>query len=164
MSISLEDRTVRPPDESHRADYADLLRVLVKSRAAFAEEGQPTLLVGAGGKKVEVPEELFDVLVIVAGALERGQGVTVQPANAELTTQQAADLLGIARPTLVRRLEAGKIPFHLVGRHRRVYLTDLLEFEEKSRRGRRQALAKLARDGARDGSEAATNKFVDTRR
>ncbi|MFF4598144.1 helix-turn-helix domain-containing protein [Amycolatopsis sp. NPDC001319] len=162
MSASLEDRTVRPPDESHRADYADLLHVLAKSRA-FAEQGQPTLLVGPGGKTAEVPEELFDVLVIVAGALERGQGVTVQPANAELTTQQAADLLGIARPTLVRRLEAGEIPFHSTGRHRRVYLTDLLEYEEKARRDRRKALAELAREGARDGNEEKTNRFIHTR-
>uniref|UniRef100_UPI003F490971 excisionase family DNA-binding protein n=1 Tax=Amycolatopsis sp. CA-151526 TaxID=3239921 RepID=UPI003F490971 len=162
MSTSLEDRTVRPPDESHRADYADLLSALVQSRDS-AGHGQPTLLVKASGLSVEVPEELFDVLVIVARALERGQGVTVQPANAELSTQQAADLLGIARPTLVRRLEAGEIPFHSTGRHRRVYLTDLLEYEERARRDRRTALAALAREGARDGNEEKTNRFVQTR-
>ena len=162
MSTSLDERTVRPPDVSHREDYTALLRVLRKSRH-FEQHGQPTSIVGPGGNMVNVPSELFDVLEIVVDALSRGMGVTVQPANAELTTQQAADLIGIARPTLVRRLEAGEIPFHTVGRHRRVYLTDLLEYDEKARRDRRKALANLAREGARDGNEEKTNRFIQTR-
>ena len=77
-------------------------------------------LVGADGEHVVIPESMFPVLRQVAEALAQGMGVTVAPLNAMLTTQEAADFLGISRPTLVRVLERGEIPFQKPGRHRYV--------------------------------------------
>lgn len=62
-----------------------------------------------------------------------------------MTTQQAADFLGISRPTLVRLLEAGDIPFDKPGRHRRVKLEDLVDYQASARAGRRAALRELQR-------------------
>ena len=110
-------------------------------------------LVSADKKQViELPETLFDVLRQVADALSSGHGVTVIPQEARLTTQGAADFLGISRPTLIKLLEAGDIPFDLVGRHRRVTLRDVVEYRDRSRVDRRAALRRMAREGQAAGS------------
>ena len=75
--------------------------------------------------------ELADVLVTVADQLSRGRAVLVAPCDIELTTQAAADMLGISRPTLVKLLESGDIPFTKVGRHRRVLLSDLSNYAKE---------------------------------
>ena len=76
----------------------------------------------------------------------------VVPTNTQLTTQQAADHLGISRPTLVKLLEQGDIPFSKVGRHRRVLLTDLVAYEEDLIRHRRTCLREATREAAANSS------------
>lgn len=78
-------------------------------------------------------------------ALAEGLAITVAPQHAVLTTSQAADLLGVSRPTLVRLLEAGAIPFDKPGRHRRVRLGDVLAYQERSRRSRAAGLDEMVR-------------------
>ena len=72
--------------------------------------------------------ELADVLFKVADQLSRGKAIFVAPYDTKLTTQDAADYLGISRPTLVKLLEQGDIPFTRVGRQRRVMLSDLQHY------------------------------------
>ncbi|MFL4475049.1 helix-turn-helix domain-containing protein [Paeniglutamicibacter sp. MACA_103] len=115
------------------------------------EQAAPTL-VAADGRQHQVPHELFDALLQIAEALSAGRGVTVMPTDTRMTTQQAADFLGYSRPTLVKLLERGEIAFSKVGRHRRVMLRDLVEYESEARSKRRSALDELARESARDGS------------
>lgn len=74
------------------------------------------------------------------------------PTNAQLTTQQAADHLGISRSTLVKLLDHEDIPFSTVGRHRRVLLIDLVAYEENLTRCRRVCLREATREAATDGS------------
>jgi excisionase family DNA binding protein len=62
-----------------------------------------------------------------------------------LTTQEAADFLRVSRPTLVKLLETDELPFEMRGRHRRVMLRDVLDYQERSRMNRRGALTELAR-------------------
>jgi len=84
-------------------------------------------------------------------AMASGQGVTIAPHNAMLTTQEAADFLGISRPTLVRLLTDGLIPHEMRGRHRRVMLADLLDYQDRSRDDRRAALSEMVREGEAAG-------------
>lgn len=75
---------------------------------------------------------MVEVLRQVARALSAGMGVNVAPLNAMLTTQEAADFLGISRPALVRIVERQEIPMERPGRHRYVRLSDLLDYQESS--------------------------------
>ncbi|MFI5614984.1 helix-turn-helix domain-containing protein [Amycolatopsis sp. NPDC051903] len=149
---ALKDRTVQPPDVSHRAEFEHVAEVLAEHDALH-----PALLISPDGAKVELPAPLYDVLRRAALTMAKGMGVTLQSANAELTTQQAADLLGIARPTLVRLLERDEIPFHTVGRHRRVELTDLLAYDARVRRQREALLVEMAMESADDGLDDETD-------
>jgi excisionase family DNA binding protein len=94
-----------------------------------------------------LPPTLFDVLRQVGEALANGRGVSVIPQESKLTTQSAADFLGISRPTRVKLLESGQIRFEKVGRHRRVTLRDLLQYRDRFRAQRRVTLRKLAPAG-----------------
>ena len=93
-----------------------------------------------------LPAELRRVLVNVVEAMRRGQGITIAPLAQRLTTQQAADLLGISRPTLVKLLEGGKIPYETPGRHRRIRLVDLLNYQAVRRDERRAVLRELTEE------------------
>lgn len=82
-----------------------------------------------GAEEVAVPREAVVLLARVLSHLAEGHGVAVLPIDAELTTQQAADLLNVSRPFLVRLLESGQIRYRMVGSHRRVVLRSLLEYK-----------------------------------
>lgn len=85
------------------------------------------------GDQVEIPPEIYEVLAKAVEAMQRGMAVTITPASMTLTTQQAAEILGVTRPTVVRFLDAGKIPFEKPGSHRRVMLEDVLAFKAARR-------------------------------
>ncbi|MGR6092241.1 excisionase family DNA-binding protein [Brevibacterium sp. CSND-B09] len=81
--------------------------------------------------RVELPEEIYEVLLHVVDVMLRGPSVTVSPTSRALTTQQAADLLGISRLTLIKALEQGQLPYTHSGTHRRIGLTDVLDCRER---------------------------------
>ncbi|MBG6094239.1 helix-turn-helix domain-containing protein [Nocardioides luteus] len=123
---------------------------------AFAEAlARPThagpCLVAEDGTEVPLPQELHDVLLQVAQALQAGMGVNVAPLNASLTTQEAADYLGVSRPTLVRLLDAGEIPMSRPNRHRYVRLVDLIEYAERVRQTRASTLDEMAKEADEAG-------------
>lgn len=102
------------------------------------------VLRGQDGTEVHVPEEIFKILVRVADEMQRGRAVTVIPRDHLLTTQEGADLLGVSRPTFVKMLETGRIPFRKVGRHRRVKLEDLKNYTKNEREERSKLLKQVA--------------------
>jgi excisionase family DNA binding protein len=101
---------------------------------------------GTPGDQVEIPAGVYRVLRQVVEAMREGLAVTLAPQMQALTTQQAADLLGVSRPTLVKLLDADRIPYERVGTHRRVLLRDLLEYRQQRREDQYAALAATSID------------------
>jgi excisionase family DNA binding protein len=98
---------------------------------------------GPGGEEMIIPQSLYAVLVQAVKELMSGRAISIVPVTAELTTQQAADMLNVSRPFLVKLLEAGAIRFHKAGTHRRVYLKDLLAYKRKRDEEAQRALGRL---------------------
>ena len=97
--------------------------------------GTPAL-VGADGERVELPDAVFLLLNDIVRNMQPGRAVVLIPENQQLTTQLAADLPGVSRPYLIKLLEAGDLPYHKAGSHRRVYLKDLISIRRQDcRRG-----------------------------
>ena len=92
---------------------------------------------------VEVPRPLLKPILGLMMQFADGNPVRMIPLNAELTTQEAADLLNVSRPHLVRLLERGDIPHRLVGTHRRVRFSDVVDYRRRQEAKRRGALDEL---------------------
>jgi excisionase family DNA binding protein len=112
---------------------------------------EPALLLGPDGEQVPLPEEVYRLLVDVVEAMREGKVIALVPHTQRLTTQEAADFLGVSRPTLVKLLEEGKIPFDQPGRHRRILFADLLDYRERQRARRRTILNQMTRDASEAG-------------
>jgi excisionase family DNA binding protein len=111
---------------------------------------------------VEIPAAVHRVLLQVLEAMQAGKAVTVAPQSKLLTTQQAADLLGISRPTVVRLIDEGKIPAQTPGKRRRmVKLDDLLEYRARRREAQYRALLETAvdYDEEPENADAAEEQF-----
>lgn len=94
---------------------------------------------------VELPTSALKLLMDILAELADGNAVQVVPVHAELTTQEAADLLNVSRPHLVKLLEDGELPFHRAGKHRRVRFADLMQYKETRDRASDAAMAALAK-------------------
>ncbi|WLG27619.1 helix-turn-helix domain-containing protein [Pseudomonas lurida] len=102
----------------------------------FDKEDKPHTLV--------LPTSALRLLVDILGQLAIGNAVKVVPVHAELTSQEAADLLNVSRPHLVKMLEEGAIPFTKTGRHRRIRFSDLMAFKQRRDEESQEAMEALA--------------------
>lgn len=151
--MSVLEYTVMPPTSRDPQ-----IRRLIK---ALADESGLSLV--AGEEAIALPAEVVSALRRVLVAMADGQAVTVAPHETVLTTQQAAELLGVSRPTLVSLLEAGQIPFSKPGRHRRVTLADLVAYQQAQTTVRRDALHAMTVEAAEHDEYGDINGFVETR-
>ncbi|MGS2806540.1 helix-turn-helix domain-containing protein [Nocardia sp. MW-W600-9] len=140
----LRKGTVLPPED---------LRELLDLSTFLEQHGEPAALLGPDGAQIPLPVGVYEVLVQVVGAMRKRRAVTIAPVEQCLTTQQAADLLGISRPTLVKLLERGALPCEKPSgsRHRRLLLSDVLDYQERRRAERNDVLNDLVRDAEEDG-------------
>jgi len=116
-----------------------------KVDACFEEDGVSI--------KVSLPAAVFPLLLDILSNMANGNAITIVPVNAELTTQQAADILQVSRPFLVGLLKNGKIPSRKVGTHRRIAAKDLMDFRRANEKARNEVLDKLARETQELGLE-----------
>lgn len=100
---------------------------------------------------VTVPREAFELFLEILGQMANGNAVTIVPVHAELTTQEAADMLNVSRPFLVALLDEGKIPHRLVGTHRRVRMEDILKYKADDDRQRDEVLYELSAEAQKHG-------------
>ena len=108
------------------------------------------------GDQVEIPETVYRILLQVLEAMKAGKAVTVAPQNTVLTTQQAADLLGVSRPTVVKLVESRQLPAHTPGQRRRlIKLDDLLAYRQRRREAQYQALLETTADDDMDPQQVA---------
>lgn len=98
---------------------------------------------------IELPTSAMTMLMEILGELAAGNAVQIVPVHAELTTQEAANILNVSRPHMVKLLEEGKLPFHKIGRHRRVLFADLMEYKKRRENESLNAMQALA-DQAQD--------------
>ena len=114
------------------------------------ELGTPAL-VGANGKRLALPNAVFRLLKDIVRNMQLGRAIVLIPENQQLTTQRAADLLGISRPHLIKLLESGALKYHKVGSHRRIYLKDLVAYQKRRDAERKDALDRIAREAFESG-------------
>lgn len=96
------------------------------------------------GVPIAIPSAAFDLFLEILGQMANGNAVTIVPVHAELTTQQAADVLNVSRPFLIQLLEAGAIVHRKVGTHRRIRFADLIEYKRQDDAQRRHVMDELA--------------------
>src|ERR1700678_2317017 len=120
MSIATQEPITLPQMEHQQVQ--DLERML--------HLGIPAL-VGSSGERIELPNTVYQVLRRVVELMAHGQSITLVPDKQVVTTQRAADLLGMSRPFFVKLLETGAMAHHRIGNQRRVYLRDVLQFAKK---------------------------------
>jgi excisionase family DNA binding protein len=134
---------LRQPDE-HDAEMAReaLARVkrYLQEHPGGAHDAVRLTVQETGAEQLILPRAAVELMAAILAHMAAGQSVSVVPHDAELTTQQAADLLNVSRPYLIGLLEAGEIDYHKVGTHRRIKASSLLDYRRRDD-VRRRAIA-----------------------
>jgi excisionase family DNA binding protein len=125
---------------------AELDRLLATLNGA-----QTPRLVNEHGEECPLPKELFDTMVRTLNLMKQGSTIILTPEDETLTTQAAANQLGISRQFFIGLLEGGHIPFHKVGTHRRVLLKDLIDYDKKRVREQKERIRKLSQEVSEAG-------------
>ena len=131
-----------PISEQDQREIHDLYS---KLRAAEAK------LVGPDGKTQVLPGSLYSFLCQLLADLKDGKSVTILQSEATLTTVEAAKMLGMSRQFLIQEIQKNRIPYHMVGTHRRLYARDVLAYKSSRDAGRRKELDDLASEEYEDG-------------
>lgn len=108
---------------------------------------------------MDLPTSALGLLVDILAELADGNAVKVVPVHAKLTAQEAADMLNVSRPHLVKQLEDGAMSFNRTGKHRRVRFTDLMQYKDAHDRTSAEAMAELARQAQEAGIWGTNEAF-----
>jgi excisionase family DNA binding protein len=136
-------RAVYQAPDTESAEIQELYKLFLLEKAPA--------LIGPNRESVPLPESIYNILLQVLGYLRQGKGVSVIPVMQELTTQQAANLLGVSRPFLIYLLNRDEIPFHKTGTHRRIYRKDVMDYQARRDRDRKRILAEIAKRAVAEG-------------
>lgn len=136
------------------AQEAAMARVSGQVLSPFVQQKRPlTLRVRVAGqeKPFELPTGAVALLMDILEAMAAGRGMTLIPENAELTTVQAADMLNVSRPFLIKLLDENVLPHRKVGKHRRIRMEDVMAYKASIDRERETVLDQLAREAQEQG-------------
>lgn len=136
-------RTIDPSDISDR-ERDELLEKLDRLSSSRCVRGGDDCTMKVDGEEFTIPQSLAEEVIHMLSEVASGREVSVGAQGEELTTTQAAELLNVSRPHLVKLLEDGEIPFHKAGSHRRVYRRDVLAYKQDQRREAEDAMQNLA--------------------
>ena len=150
------------------AEADELAKVLSFIEAHEARHGtlEPSFFLSGGGEhdRVELTEQLHEILKRVVQALSNGQSISILTRDQEISTQQAAEILGLSRPTVVRLIEEGELSAHVPGAVRRkLRLTDVLAYREELRERRNRFITETSVDEDYTDDEIA-EALADARR
>jgi excisionase family DNA binding protein len=109
------------------------------------ESNYINIAIDGKGEFLKIPKKAMLLLFEIMENMAEGRSMTLIPSESELSTQQAADMLNVSRPHLIKLLEKGIIPYKKVGSHRRIVLKDLLVYEDKQKKNRKNQLNFLTR-------------------
>lgn len=137
----LDEPTLPTPAESEVAKSSSRLLA-----ACIGEGDAARLKVIVGHEEIEVPVSALRLLVQILAQMAKGNGVTLMPVHAELTTQEAADFLNVSRPFVIGLIEKGELPATLVGTHRRIKFQDLMDYRQRSLVARKRLVDEMARE------------------
>ncbi|HUP81520.1 MAG TPA: excisionase family DNA-binding protein [Pirellula sp.] len=135
----IEDTFVPTENESEKAK--DFSRILARE---FANASGVTIQRQGDGEAIEIPRQIYDVLIRVLAIMSKGEAFSLIPMGKELTTQQASEILNVSRPYLNKILDLGEITHRRVGRNRRIKFCDLLEYKKQQELKSKAALQELA--------------------
>jgi excisionase family DNA binding protein len=136
---------VRVTDEQEVQEIKDVGVMLAAAPPRAAR------LMGPNNEALILPESLYRVLRQIIPVLARGDAVSLVPVHQELTTQEAADLLNVSRPFLIKLLDKGEIPFGRAGSHRRIRFVDVMAYKRRRDHERADLLRQLVAMGEEAG-------------
>jgi excisionase family DNA binding protein len=142
MDIAELSQRLPTAHETARASEAASALVL-----ATSQSGEITLKVTDDAHRVVLPQAVGQMVLDLLLIISRGEAVTFVPFGAELSTQQAADMLNVSRPFLVKLIETDQLKAHRVGTHRRIKAADVLDYRKQRETRQKAALKELARLG-----------------
>jgi excisionase family DNA binding protein len=143
---TLDSTTFEPANPEHLARVHDFMA------AHGSVEPRYVLTEPNSDDRIELPEEVSRLLAHVTAAMSDGHAITIAPRSTTLTTGQAAELLGVSRPTVIKFLDEGRISFTKVNSHRRLSLHDVLAFQKVRRDEQYAAIEALRIDSDDDAS------------
>lgn len=141
MSAVLE-QAVSPTEQDARLAQESIRRL-----SRFAKQDSLTLRLPSTDHEAEtirLPRSVVGLLLRILSEMADGNAVTLMPIHAELTTQQAASILGVSRPFLIKQLKEKMIPYRQVGTHRRIRFQDLMDYKNRIDADRAKVLGELA--------------------
>lgn len=165
MTAPMTDETYLPePKQSEQLASIEGFLAAHEDRTGSAVAPRYVLAGADAHDTVEVPAEVHRVLRQVVEALAAGKGVTVAPRNQQLTTQQAADLLNISRPTLVKLIDSGELPGERISNRRQVSLIDVLAYRAKRRQQQYDDLLEQSNDRLEESAETVLTELKQARK
>lgn len=138
-------QTTPPPGPQERQSAREAVARLVADAESISQGGGGHLHVTVKGTDdlIDLPPMMREIIQTVLQHFAAGRGVQIIPLDTDLTTNQAAHILGVSRPYLIKLLEAGDIPHFKVNRHRRVKLDDLMRYRDERQEARGRSLDEM---------------------